>query len=101
MKFTLALTRQCNLACTYCYIDKDQKQMSPETAGRIVDFIFQSAPPGEKIDIGFFGGDPLLEVELIKTIVGMITGHRLYESQRVLFSVITNGTLFLMRLQHP
>jgi uncharacterized protein len=94
MKFTLALTLQCNLACTYCYINKSQKQMSPETAGHIVDFIFQSTPLGEKIDIGFFGGEPLLEVELIKTIVGMITGHRLYDSQRVLFSVITNGTLF-------
>ena len=94
MKFTLALTLQCNLACRYCYIDKGQKRMSPETAARIVDFIFQATPPGEKIDIGFFGGEPLLEVELMKTIVGMITGHRLYESQRVLFSVITNGTLF-------
>ena len=94
MKFTLALTLECNLACRYCYIHKGQKHMSPETAGRIVDFIFQSTPPGEKIDIGFFGGEPLLEVELIKTIVGMITDHRLYESERVLFSVITNGTLF-------
>ena len=56
MKFTLALTLQCNLACTYCYINKGQKQMSPETAGLIVDLIFQSTPPGEKIDIGFFGG---------------------------------------------
>ena len=94
MKYTLALTRQCNLACRYCYITKAERVMSPETAASIVEFIFQHTPPGEVIDIGFFGGEPLLEFDLLKSIVGMVTSHRLYESHTVLFSVVTNGTIF-------
>ncbi len=94
MKYTLALTQQCNLACRYCYITKAEAVMSRETAASIVAFIFQHTPPGELIDIGFFGGEPLLEFELLKSIVGMVTRHPLYKSHPVLFSVVTNGTIF-------
>ncbi|NTW62775.1 MAG: 4Fe-4S cluster-binding domain-containing protein [Chlorobiaceae bacterium] len=94
MKYTLAITQQCNLACKYCYITKDQKVMSPEIASCIVDFIFQRTPPEDNIDIGFFGGEPLLEFGLIEKIVAMVTGHQLYDSKRVLFSTVTNGTIF-------
>jgi uncharacterized protein len=94
MKYTLAITLECNLACRYCYIGKTGSVMSLETAARIVDFMFERTLPGENMDIGFFGGEPLLEFDLIKSIIGMIKAHERYESKRVLFSMVTNGTVF-------
>ncbi len=68
--------------------------MSHKTATRIVDFMFRSTPSGEKIDIGFFGGEPLLEFDLLKHIVDLVISHPLYDKKRVLFSIVTNGTIF-------
>ena len=68
--------------------------MSPSIARKVIDFIYEQSPPDEKINIGFFGGEPLLEFELIKTITEIIETHRSYDSSRVMLSVVTNGTIF-------
>lgn len=94
MKYTLSITQQCNLACRYCYIDKNPATMSLDTAARIVSFMYRVTPPGETMDIGFFGGEPLLELDLIGLIVDLVKKHELYSSRKVLFSVVSNGTLF-------
>jgi uncharacterized protein len=94
MKYTLCLTRQCNLDCTYCYIGKQQTWMSPVVARKIVDFIFALTPAREKMDIGFFGGEPLLEFELIRTITEMIESHPDFGAHPVDLAIVTNGTIF-------
>ncbi len=94
MKYTLCLTRQCNLDCTYCYIGKQQTRMSPVVARKIVDFIFALTPAREKMDIGFFGGEPLLEFELIRTITEMIESHPDFGAHPVDLAIVTNGTIF-------
>jgi uncharacterized protein len=93
MKYTLAITQKCNLACDYCYIKKNNSAMELSAARRIVDFIFGNVPLDEKIDIGFFGGEPLLEFELVKNITGMIQTHERYDPDQVTISVTTNGTI--------
>lgn len=94
MKFTLCITQQCNLRCGYCYIEKQGKRMSISVADKIVDFIFSTAQYGDKINIGFFGGEPLLEFELLKQITLMIEAHPDFEPERVELTVVTNGTIF-------
>lgn len=94
MKYTLAVTCRCNLRCRYCYINKHAATMSLETADRIVDFIFRHTPQHETIDIGFFGGEPLLEFDLIQAIVQRIQRHDSYDASRMLYSLVTNGTIF-------
>ena len=68
MKYTLAVTQRCNLACDYCYIHEKNSVMPLAVAEKILNFIFENTPKSEKIDIGFFGGEPLLEFNLIKKI---------------------------------
>ncbi len=68
--------------------------MSNETAGAVVDFIFDSAIPGEKIDIGFFGGEPLLRPDLIRYITGLLEQHPSFDPAQVQLAVVTNGTVF-------
>jgi uncharacterized protein len=94
MKYTLLLTQQCNLRCSYCYIGKKPETMSLETANAAVDFIFRHQIPEEDINIGFFGGEPLLEFELMQDVMELITNHPDYDPTRLKFSVVTNGTLY-------
>lgn len=94
MKYTICITRNCNLRCEYCYIEKKKSVMPVETALKVVDFIFKSTPPGEKMDIGFFGGEPLLEFELIKIITRSIKTHPLFNKGSTTFTVVSNGTIF-------
>ncbi len=94
MKFTISITQECNLRCSYCYIEKKHEVMSQETARSVVDFIFDSAIPGEKLDIGFFGGEPLLRPDLIRHITDLIEHHPSFDPAQVQLAVVTNGTIF-------
>ncbi len=68
--------------------------MSLAVARKIIDFIFQTTPLNEKIDIGFFGGEPLIEFDLIKTITEVIEDHPDFNGRCVELAIVTNGTLF-------
>lgn len=94
MKYTVSITQQCNLRCSYCYIDKNNSVLSQETAKKIVDFIFSNTPTEEKINIGFFGGEPLTEFETIKMATELIEKHPSYNPARIELAVVTNGTVF-------
>lgn len=94
MKYTFSITQQCNLRCGYCYIDKRDGRMTIPVAQRAIEFAFKNTPPEEKIDIGFFGGEPLLEFGLIQDITGMIEAHPSFDRERVELTVVTNGTVF-------
>ena len=93
MKYTLCLTQNCNLACDYCYIHKRPAAMAPETALNIVDFMYRNTPPDDTIKVGFFGGEPLLEFELLTAITEMIERHPSFSKDRILLSIATNGTI--------
>lgn len=94
MKYTFSITQECNLRCSYCYIDKREATMTLPVAQRAIEFAFKNTPPEEKIDIGFFGGEPLLEFGLIKDITEMIEAHQSFDRERVELTVVTNGTVF-------
>ena len=94
MKYTLFVTRQCNLRCDYCYIGKDNSAMPMGLARRIVDFAYTRTPPAEDIDFVFFGGEPLLEFNRIRDITALIEQHACYDAARVQLALVSNGTVF-------
>lgn len=94
MKNTISITQQCNLRCGYCYIDKHDAVISPETASRVVDFIYANSLPGECLDIGLFGGEPLLAFDMVRHCTSLVKTHPAYDPQRVTLSLVTNGTIF-------
>ena len=93
MKYTLFLTHRCNLACEYCYVSKSTERMPLDVARRIIDFAFQNTPADDDIEIGFFGGEPLLEFPLLRYITGMVRSHPSFDPCRVHLNLTTNGTL--------
>jgi len=68
--------------------------MALEVAQKAIDFVFQKNSEGERLEIGFFGGEPLLEFEQIKLITELIKTHPRYNSSKVTISITSNGTIF-------
>jgi sulfatase maturation enzyme AslB (radical SAM superfamily) len=96
---TLELTHQCNLACVYCafgeYYDQkrnsDVESMSFDTAKQAVAHFLSHKP--KEAGIGFYGGEPLLEFDLIKKIVLYAESFAQVNDMDIRFSMTTNGTL--------
>ncbi|HII07837.1 MAG TPA: radical SAM protein [Methanotrichaceae archaeon] len=94
MKFTLGLTHNCNLSCKYCYSGrKFKKDMSLNTAQKIVDFAMDVAIQGQVLDFSFFGGEPFLCFDLMKDITSYIRERERDVENPVRLSVTTNGTI--------
>lgn len=65
LELTIELTNTCNFRCVYCYQDKKSINMSIETADQIIHKISQSADNIDELHIHYFGGEPLLNVEVM------------------------------------
>lgn len=94
MKCVLSLTQDCNLACDYCYSHRSTSSMTADVLRKSVDFIFTHRLSGEKLSIGFFGGEPLLKFHAVKKAVALIKNHPLYDPKDVQLSLISNGTIY-------
>lgn len=95
MELTLFIDHQCNLRCTYCYNgEKFTRAMSLETAEKAVDIALRTGP-AQHIDVSFFGGEPMMRMDLVRQIVEM--SERKVEALRprpvLRFIMNTNGTL--------
>ena len=102
---TFIVTHQCNLRCSYCYEhNKNEARMSVETAKRAVDHLFEcdinnniyiNPQNADCLILDFIGGEPLLEIELIDTIVdyfrekAILLDHRW--ATQYMISMSTNG----------
>ncbi len=96
---TFIVTKDCQLACKYCYLVGKNKQgrMTWETAKDAVDYILshENDFPEESVIWDFIGGEPLLEIDLIDKLCDYIKfelyrlNHHWFNSYR--FSFTTNG----------
>ena len=94
----LQVTQQCNLRCAYCaysgnYFTREHcdKKMTFETAKKAIDYAISHSSEIGEMCFSFYGGEPLLEIGLIRECVSYIKkcmGERKYT-----FTMTTNGTL--------
>ena len=101
----LHVTDACNLGCDYCYYcqsepvrDKKRKPMTSEVAQKAIDFLFEHSEPLEKVTLVFFGGEPLLNFDLISFAVSYANETALEREKKVDFAITTNGTLLTDRI---
>jgi uncharacterized protein len=94
----LQVTQRCNLRCEYCaysgkYANRSHspKSMDFGTAKKAIDFILERSLDRQEIVIGFYGGEPLLELPLIKKCVDYIKTQA--SDRKVTYTMTTNGTL--------
>lgn len=74
-KITLQVTQNCNLRCDYCVYSGSypnrvhgNRVMSFDTAKKCIDYLFSNSSEKKSVNIGFYGGEPLLEFDLIKNV---------------------------------
>lgn len=88
----LVLTLDCNMECSYCYVNKKKEKMSIETAKKAIDLLFNAK--GDNKTIVFFGGEPLLEKGLIKDTV-VYSRKKSRESGKSLSLMVETNGIFL------
>jgi len=92
MDLTLSLNHNCNLVCSYCYGGKkSNRPMSFETAQKALDIGF--AYPSAGLRLHFFGGEPLLEFDLMKRIVAEAERGSWERNKPLRMGLTTNGTI--------
>jgi len=90
----LMLTHACNMRCGYCYAGGKSGQAMPEHVGRKgVDRALASLEEGGELELGFFGGEPLLEAPLMAGLLQYASDRCSAEGNLLLASVTTNGTI--------
>lgn len=98
--FSLELTKGCNLRCGYCYYAARQDaydaktRMSADTAEQSVELLLREAEPGVPVHLHLFGGEPLMNLALVRHVVEY-GERRAHEAGReITFELTTNGTRF-------
>jgi len=93
---TFVVTYRCNFKCPYCYETAKKIDMSKKIADLTLKQLFDQAIKEKKqnMRISFFGGEPLLKRELIRYIVQKCRKFCKVHRIKLLFSIITNGSLF-------
>lgn len=98
------VTERCNLACKYCAyseiyengIDRSQNDLLFNDAKILIDKILSdpeyiSVHKNDSVNIGFYGGEPLLKMDLIKDIINYI--EKEYPNLKYKYRITTNGVL--------
>ena len=94
---SLAVAQKCNLGCTYCYAQQGDfggpaMSMPEETAAASVDLLFGDVGRGERVNLSFLGGEPLLNRPVIRAATRQAVARAAEKGCRVTFSITTNGT---------
>ena len=87
----LYLTEDCNLRCSYCFVEKRPKKMSLETALGALRWVVKPQISGfeSSVEVTFFGGEPFLELDLLEELIRAARDL----PKRITFAATTNGTI--------
>ena len=93
----LNVSHLCNMTCVYCFAGKGEygggRLMPIETGKRAVDFLVENSGERKNLDIDFFGGEPLLNWDVIKGIVDYARLKERKSGKLFRFTLTTNGLL--------
>ena len=96
---TLQVTRKCNFVCRYCLFGErnnigrthSNEFMPYEIAKKSIDFLYEHSYDSADITVAFYGGEPLINFELIKKIVEY--SENIFHAKKITFRMTTNGSL--------
>jgi uncharacterized protein len=92
----LLVAQSCNLHCRYCYAKGGdyggaQRLMQEQTLACALEKLLPLSAP--RVTVSFFGGEPLLNLPLMRRAVGLAHGLGEAAGRKVRFALTTNGTL--------
>lgn len=94
----LHVSHACNIACTYCFALGGSYGGKPEimtwdTARQAVDWLIGISKNSGQCQLDFFGGEPLLALDLMKQTVEYARAETAKRGMSISFGMTTNGTL--------
>ncbi len=94
----LHIAHNCNLSCEYCYADTgafggNRQLMSRRIMFKAIDFAFAHSGDFKSVNVGFFGGEPLLNFKLIPEAVKYARNRANTLNKKVTFSMASNAML--------
>ena len=88
----------CNLNCSYCFASQgkysgERAIMSLEVGKRALDFLIENSQGRRNLEVDFFGGEPLMNWDMIKELVAYARVREKEEGKNFRFTLTTNGVL--------
>jgi len=92
------ICHDCNFRCRYCFADEGayhskREMMSLETAKAAIDFLIKNSGERKVLEVDFFGGEPLMNFDVIKKTVCYAKEEAAKRNKRFLFTTTTNALL--------
>jgi uncharacterized protein len=94
----LHVAHTCNLSCDYCFAAQgkyhgERALMSLETGKRALDFLVENSGNQKNLEVDFFGGEPLMNWDVVKGLVEYGRSLEKQSDKRFRFTLTTNGVL--------
>lgn len=100
----LHIAHDCNLACKYCFAEEGEYHgrralMSYEVGKKALDFLIASSGNRRNLEVDFFGGEPLMNWQVVKDLVAYGREQEKIHNKHFRFTVTTNGVLLNDEIQ--
>lgn len=94
----LHIAHDCNLACKYCFAEEGEYHgrralMSLEVGKKALDFLIENSGNRRNLEVDFFGGEPLMNWEVVKELVKYGRSKEKEYDKNFRFTLTTNGIL--------
>ena len=94
----LHIAHDCNLACRYCFAEEGEYHgrralMSYEVGKKALDFLIANSGNREHLEVDFFGGEPLMNWDVVKRLVEYGRSQEEAHHKKFRFTLTTNGVL--------
>ena len=94
----LHIAHTCNLNCSYCFASQgkyhgERAMMSYDVGKRALDFLVENSGTRKNLEVDFFGGEPLMNFEIVKQLVAYARSIEKDKGKNFRFTLTTNGVL--------
>ena len=93
----LHIAHGCNLKCRYCFAGEGEYHekglMSFEVGKKAIDYLIASSGNRRNLEVDFFGGEPLLNFDVVKQIVAYARSLEEKYNKNFRFTLTTNALL--------
>ena len=94
----LHVAHTCNLNCSYCFASQgrfhgERALMSFEVGRQALDYLMEHSGNRRNLEVDFFGGEPLMNFEVVKQLVAYARGVEKERGKNFRFTLTTNGML--------
>ncbi|MCM1534177.1 MAG: thioether cross-link-forming SCIFF peptide maturase [Corallococcus sp.] len=94
----LHVSHTCNLNCSYCFASQgkyhgERAVMSFKVGKQALDFLVANSGTRKNLEVDFFGGEPLMNWQVVKDLVAYARGIEKQHDKNFRFTLTTNGVL--------